>query len=589
MIVNGRSGERWWPAAPADRRQKTIVCPTKRNGRSIEPAAPADRRKRLSHWVLFALLAQGWGLVAAEAPAGFRVKYVAEGVVYIDGGRAAGLVEAMKLTVRRDGQDVAELVVASVAEASAVCEIKEAKLAVQAGDLASLSSEDAQRSQILRAAGSGSHYAQTISFTDGDPLEEEIRDSLPRPKLPEINRIRGRIGFEYTGIQDQGGSGAGSSEFGLVLRADMTRIGGTYWNLSGYTRLRLTSSTAASQQPTLNDLLNRTYHMALTYQNPQSNWTAGFGRFYLPWASSLSTIDGGYLARRLSKAVTVGMFAGTTPDPTSWNYNPNREMAGTFISLEGGSYESFRYMSTTGFGVSRLSWKPEREFVFFENTFSWKRYFSVYHNLEADRSHATTQQPTASGTGIARSFLTLRFEPYRFLEFDLNENYFRSFPTFNPLLVGTGLLDKFLFQGVSGGVRLALPYHASVYVNLGRSKGNSDPNSSWNYLYGLSVADLLRTGIRADVHYSRFNSSFGQGNYQSLSLSRQMNEYLRLEVMAGQQNFASALTTQTRARFLSGNLDWTFARHYFLGGGLTVYRGQSQNYNQTFFTLGYRF
>ena len=549
--------------------------------------------KALVSWIVrllvLVLLSQGLCLMAAEAPASFHIKYVAEGVVYIDGGRAAGLAEQMKLTVRRDGQDVAEAVIVSVAEASAVCEIKETKMAVLAGDLASLLSDDAQRSQILKAAGASSHYAQTISFSEGDPLEEEIRDYLPRPKLPEINRIRGRIGFEYTGIQDQGGSGAGSSEYGLVLRADMTRIGGTYWNLSGYTRLRLTSSSAASQQPTLNDLLNRTYHMVLTYQNPQSNWTAGFGRFYLPWAASLSTIDGGYLARRFGKAVTVGMFAGTTPDPTSWNYNPNREMAGTFVSLEGGSYENFRYMSTTGFGVSRLSWKPEREFVFFENSFSWKRYFSVFHNLEVDRWQATFQQPTASGTGVARSFVTLRFEPYRFLAFDLNDNYFRSYPTFTPLLVGTGLLDKFLFQGLSGGVRLALPYHASVYVNLGRSKGNSDPSSSWNYLYGLTLADVLGTSIRTDVHYSRFNSSFGQGNYQSLSLSRQKNEYLRLEVMAGQQNFISALTTQTRARFVSGNLDWSFARHYFLGGGLIVYRGQSQNYNQTSFTLGYRF
>ena len=99
----------------------------------------------------------------------------------------------------------------------------------------------------------------------------------------------------------------------------------------------------------------------------------------------------------------------------------------------------------------------------------------------------------------------------------------------------------------------------------------------------------MHTGIRVDLHDSRFNSSFAQGNYQSLSLSRQMSEYLRLEIQAGRQNFASTFTSQTRARFINASLDWTFARHYFLGGGLTVYRGQAQTYNQTFFTLGYRF
>ncbi len=537
---------------------------------------------RLGLWLMLAL-----PLAAQEQRPVFHIKYVAEGVVYIDAGRAAGLAEAMKLSVRRGDQAIADLEVVAVAESSAVCEVKNASAPLQPGDTAALSSEDIQKSQLLRAAGTGAHYAQTITFTEGDPVEEEVRDSVPKPKLPEINRLRGRIGFEYTGIQ--AGQGAGTAEYGLVLRADMTRIGGTYWNLSGYTLLQLTSSTYVAQQPTLNDLLNRTYHMALTYENPQSNWTAGFGRFYLPWAASLSTIDGGYVARRVGKGVTAGIFAGSTPDPTSWNYSPNREMAGSFVSFEGGSYEDFRYMSTAGTGVSRISWRPEREFLFFENTLSWKRYFSLFESLEVDRWHPTTQQPTATGTGVARSFVTLRFQPYRFLSFDINHNYFRDYPTFSPLLIGTGLLDKLLFQGLNGGVRLSLPHGASVYANVGRSKGNSDPNPSWNYLYGLTLADVFHTGIRADLHYSRFNSTFGQGNYQSLSFSRQMNDSLRLEIEAGQQNFVSAFTSQTRARFINGTLDWTFARHYFLGGGLTVYRGQTQNYNQTFFTLGYRF
>jgi hypothetical protein len=68
-----------------------------------------------------------------------------------------------------------------------------------------------------------------------------------------------------------------------------------------------------------------------------------------------------------------------------------------------------------------------------------------------------------------------------------------------------------------------------------------------------------------------------------------MRESLRLSVLGGQQNFVSQLTTQTRARFVNGSLDWNFAAHYFLSGGVTVYRGQSQNYDQVLLTMGYRF
>jgi len=548
---------------------------------------------RHNHWLALAVLALA-GFFSApvgaqEVKDTFRIKYVAEGAVYIEGGRTAGLAEKMRLTVSKGADVTIELEVVSVADSSAVCEIRSPGAPPRPGDYAKLSSEDAQKSQILQKMGSGNHYAQTITFTGGDPVDEEAREYVPRPPLPEVNRFRGRIGFEYSGIVDQGGSGATSSQVGLVLRADMTRIGGSYWNLNGYTRIQLSRTSTAASQTTLNDLLNRTYHVGLTYDNPQSKWIVGFGRMYLPWAPSLSTIDGGYLARRLSKRVTLGMFAGTTPDPTSWNYSPNRQEAGTFLNFEGGSWDGFKYGSTTGFGVSRLSWHPESEFVFFENSFSWKRYFSVYHSLQADRSHATTLQPTATGTGVARSFLTIRFEPAKFISFDLNDNYFRSFPTFDPRLVGTGLLDKLLFQGLSGGVHLNLPYRGSLYVTVGKSSGTGDPIGSWNQMYGFAMNDILHSGIRADAHYSHFDSSFGKGDYQSVSLSRDLRESLRLSVQAGQQNFVSQLTNQTRARFANGSLDWNFAAHYFLSGGVTVYRGQTQNYDQVFFTLGYRF
>jgi len=548
---------------------------------------------RHNHWLALAVLALA-GFFSApvgaqEVKDTFRIKYVAEGAVYIEGGRTAGLAEKMRLTVSKGADVTIELEVVSVADSSAVCEIRSPGAPPRPGDYAKLSSEDAQKSQILQKMGSGNHYAQTITFTGGDPVDEEAREYVPRPPLPEVNRFRGRIGFEYSGIVDQGGSGATSSQVGLVLRADMTRIGGSYWNLNGYTRIQLSRTSTAASQTTLNDLLNRTYHVGLTYDNPQSKWIVGFGRMYLPWAPSLSTIDGGYLARRLSKRVTLGMFAGTTPDPTSWNYSPNRQEAGTFLNFEGGSWDGFKYGSTTGFGVSRLSWHPESEFVFFENSFSWKRYFSVYHSLQADRSHATTLQPTAAGTGVARSFLTIRFEPAKFISFDLNDNYFRSFPTFDPRLVGTGLLDKLLFQGLSGGVHLNLPYRGSLYVTVGKSSGTGDPIGSWNQMYGFAMNDILHSGIRADAHYSHFDSSFGKGDYQSVSLSRDLRESLRLSVQAGQQNFVSQLTNQTRARFANGSLDWNFAAHYFLSGGVTVYRGQTQNYDQVFFTLGYRF
>jgi hypothetical protein len=541
---------------------------------------------------------------SAQNPAGrtsFRVKYIAEGVVYIDGGRNSGLTEGEKLVIRRrvlsdmpsgDGlvqatRIVAELAVISLADGSAVCEIRASNAPIRVGDIAALDKESLEaRLKELRASP-GRKYPQVIAFTVGEPLDEEARDAVPHPPLPEINRARGRVGVEYSGTRGTGGSTFRSDQVGLVLRADVTRIGGSYWNFNGYWHGRLDSRSSSSQQ-TLNDLINRTYQIGLIYVNPQSHWTAGLGRLYVPWATSLSTVDGGYVARRFGKGATLGIFAGSTPDPTSWDYNPDRHIGGVFANFEGGSFDAFRYTSTMGVALSTIAWKAERQFLFFENVLSYKRGVSVYHSLEADAPR-TLPQSGPTGAAVSRSFLTIRMQPHRRVSFDLSHNYFRDLPTFDPRLVGTGLLDKYLFQGFSGGMRVDLPWHLGVYSSLGRSSRNSDAKPSWNQLYGVTLGQVWKTGIRADLRYSTFDSSFGRGHYKALSLSRQFGEGLRWEVQTGMQNFTSALTQQSNGRFVNTNLDWFIGRYVFLEGGFTLQRGNSQDYNQWIIVMGSRF
>ncbi|HWQ03045.1 MAG TPA: hypothetical protein VNL38_01065 [Candidatus Nitrosotenuis sp.] len=454
--------------------------------------------------------------------------------------------------------------------------------------MATLSAEDAAALVEKRAASGQRRYLQVLTFSEGDPLDEEVRDAVPKPPSPAVNRARGRIGFDYSGVRSRTGGSASSADVGVVLRADVTRIGGTFWNFSGYWRGRVNSRSGGSQQQTLRDLINRTYHLSFDYMNPNSRWVAGFGRMYVPWANSLNTIDGGYLGRRIGRNAVAGLFAGTTPDPTSWNYNPNRRMAGAFVNFEGGNFQTFRYSTTFGGGASLLRWKMERPFGFLENSFFFGRKVSLYNSLEIDQPRLVAAS-TRSTLGVARSFVSLRLQPHARITVDLNHNYFRDFPTFDPQLIGTGLLDKLLFQGFSGGVRADLPGRISAYFNAGRSSRTGDARSSWNQLYSLTFHQIPRLHVRADLRYSKFDSSFGRGQYRSLSLSREIGEGFRWEVTGGEQRFTSAVTQQSRSRFLTAQADWFLSRHYFLGSGFTIQRGFQNDYEQWFFNFGYRF
>ena len=530
----------------------------------------------------------------------FRVKYVAEGVAYLEGGRTQGLKEGMKLEVEEtnlpatqgdsanvaDPRVVAELEVSGVAEMSAVTDIHSPKRPVKAGDLAYLSSGDAEALVQQRALSATRQYPAVISFTEGDTLDEEAREEVPRPPLPSVNRARGRIGFDAIETISHGTSSVTSSDVGMVFRGDITRIGGTYWNVSGYWRGRLTKESVAAQQ-TLQDLINRTYHLNMTYDNPNSTLVAGFGRLYLPWAPSLDTIDGGYFGKRLSKGTTLGIFGGSTPDPSSWDYSPNRVISGAFINFEGGEYSGFHYSSTSGAGVSMVNWAIDRPFVFFEDSLSYKRDIAIYESAQVDDPQGNSVA-SSPGVGLGRNFFTLRVNPRSRVELDLNYNYFRDIPTFDPTLVGTGLLDKYLFQGFSAGGRVEVWKQIWLSTNLGRSSGTGDATSSLNEMYGITFARLPWVRVRADAHYARFNSSFGNGSYESVSLSRQMSDRLRLELLLGQQNFVSTLTTSNRGRFFTGTVETTLGPHYYVQSSFTTNRGDL-SYDQFMFSVGYRF
>src|SRR5256884_9591887 len=112
--------------------------------------------------------------------------------------------------------------------------------------------------------------------------------------LQPMERFRGPIGFNYGATSESGGFT--SRQIGLVIDADMHNIGGAYWNFIGswggnFGMSRTNVSGAASQ--TLTDLINRTYRIGFTYQNPYSPGTLGVGRFFVPWAPGLGTTEGG--------------------------------------------------------------------------------------------------------------------------------------------------------------------------------------------------------------------------------------------------------------------------------------------------------
>ena len=529
----------------------------------------------------------------------FHVQYVNGNNAYIDGGREAGLQEGTALILKQDPTKaspgntaiepgiIAKLKVVAIASASAVCEVELSSRNIVSGDVLSLPDDEVSKLVEKSALGNTRQYPMVISFSAGDPLDEEVRETLPRPPLPEVNQIRGRIGFDISSIREIGQGASVSNSYGMVFRADFTRMFGTHWNLNGYWRGNLRQNSSAYQS-SIQDLINRTYLMSLTYMNPESRWSAGIGRLYVPYANSLETIDGAYGGMQLSKHAMLGMFAGSTPDPTAWDYNPQRRIGGLYVNVHGGDFDSFRYSTSTGYGVELLKWTVNRPFVFAENDFSFKRYFTLYQSIQIDRPTANPGMAPVSA-GIGQSLLSLRVEVHPRVTLDLTDTYFRDVPTYDPTLVGTGLLDKYLYQGINGGARIQFPRHITGYFSLGSSSDSTDPKSALNKMFGATMANIWKTGLTADARFAQFDSSFASGKYTTITVSREMMDNLRLNLQFGRYTYSSPVASNSDSSFVNFLFESNLGAKLFFESMYTIQRGGTLNYNQWTSTLGYRF
>ena len=161
-----------------------------------------------------------------------------------------------------------------------------------------------------------------------------------------------------------------SSDLGFVFRGDITRIGGTYWNLERllartiHSALRRQSTDAAEPDQS---------HLSPEHDVRQSQLrlVAGFGRLICPgrraWTLSTAAISErdsrrrrpGDFRRIYSRSIFVGLQSGSG----NWRWHSSTSRAEITTP--------FHYSSTSGAGVSLVSWQIDRPFIFFENSVSY--------------------------------------------------------------------------------------------------------------------------------------------------------------------------------------------------------------------------
>jgi hypothetical protein len=227
-----------------------------------------------------------------------HVQYLSSSSVYLDVGRAAGIVEGTTVRVEREGRVVAELLVEFVAESSAACKILSSTSPIQSGDTCSFTPAADAPGATGGTAGGAATAAAPRPTSSQPPLS---------PSWLALGAVRGSLSFDYRRSALVDGSyanpamranlrwnGPNRRELSMRMRADRPSV-----SLDG-----VSSGSSTSAQGV------RFYEAELRYRAPGQRYELSGGRFVPQGLELLGYVDGAAASLQPLHGLRFGVAGG---------------------------------------------------------------------------------------------------------------------------------------------------------------------------------------------------------------------------------------------------------------------------------------
>jgi hypothetical protein len=514
-------------------------------------------------------------LIAAARPAAgqdstaarpVRISYLTTTSAYVDAGRDDGLKEGDSLRVVRGGTGVGLLRVAFLASRQASCDILSDPAALVVGD--TLSIARAAAPPVVAAAG------KTAAATSARPSRRTAG-------------LHGRVGARYLGVWRRDGVGGRLSQPSLDLRLDGQALGGTPLGIVLDLRTRRTSSIRPDGSSVV-DGRTRAYQAALFFNPVGSPFRVTAGRQLSPSLASLTLLDGA-LAELRRPRWGLGLFAGSEPDPVSFDYSSDVRDYGGYLQLHSPPGSASQWSTTLGAIGSYEAGLANREFAYLQTAVTGRR-FSLYATQEVDYYRPWKQAMGEPSLSFSSSYASLRVELSRALSVNGGVDNRRNVRLYRDAVTPETAFDDAFRRGVWGGLSLRLGQRGRVGMDARSSSGGS-LGRTLSYTLSLSADRLgpLDLGLRSRT--TRYDGPRQSGWLQSLTVGVSPAAALHVDLNGGLRIEQDPLAdpVDVHVTWFGADVDLSLARGWYLLLSGTHEAGGFESNDQLYGGLSFRF
>jgi hypothetical protein len=503
-------------------------------------------RRRFITLVLTLAACAGTALADDGRPA---INYISADAVYVNVGSRSGLEAGARITVARDGTQVAVLEVVHVSSHSASCRVVTQTVPPRVGDRVLF---DAAVPEPRANSGPGS-----------SPTTPR---SAPPPPLRIERRLRGNINLQSVWQRDLDDAGLSSYQPGLSIRLRVADPFGTRGSLRMRHHTRLYHrSHPLSTEPDTDEWSHRLSEFGLYLDAGRVRDAVGFGRVLNPYIRGIGYMDGGYVSVPAGEHYRIGVAAGLDPHLEDSSVQPDRQKYGAFVAYEVGTHATRRFTATLALSGSYDGGAIDREFGYVQSTLSVARRLSLYHSMEIDVNRGWRRDAEGGAVSFSNTYASAHANVTGYLALDASYDARRNIRDYRVHDSPDSLFDDALSTGYNAGMSVTFPRHVRLRARAGVRTREDDDASNRHATVSLSASHFPARGHSVSGRLSVSDTPFVTGYRPAASYRFPLTRRTRVTLGGGAYVYRHSIETTTSG-FAEAGVHHTFGNRYFAAG-----------------------
>ncbi len=474
-----------------------------------------------------------------QHPASYRIKYRSIDRVYLEGGKADGLMQGDRLGLYLGDSLVVTLEVAYASDHSASCRIVNGSAELKTGQLLTVIS----RIGRVEPAPQDTVDSETANAGSSNPAAK-----TPRARRDnKSTRLNGSVALQWMKQHDKSGGGLDFSQSTMRFNLRASNLWALPMTLVVRTRGQYDDrSRKYSSGASNSEWDNRIYELSLSYGGSDNATTFQMGRILPRHLTRVGYVDGAAIDRHVGSGWHVGLSGGIKP---RWQYTSDDmtlQKYGGYVGYESINHGNTHFEQYAAFAGEYHGSSISRELINLQGSLKVGSGLWFSNQFEIDFNRGWRKERTSASFDLSSVYLNARWRINKQVTVGSSYDTRRNYWTYIQQSLADSLFDDQLRRGARADLYLNLPFHFDLNSQIGYRKAADEADPTISLVFYASKSGIPTSQTRISARYSKFDGPTNDGYNYNVRVTQRFGDKLSAEVANGLYRYNLVLSNDSR-------------------------------------------